>query len=63
MARMGPNSRFASPSREKTMVVEMLQVGVEKKIVTNDSLKELAAHYHSAFHQGIRCYPYFASQG
>jgi hypothetical protein len=36
---------------------------VEKKIVTNDSLKELAAHYHSAFHQGIRCYPYFASQG
>ena len=40
-----------------------VQVGVEKKIVTNDSLKELAAHYHSAFHQGIRCYPYFASQG
>ena len=40
-----------------------VQVGVEKKIVTNDSLKELAAHYHSAFQQGIRCYPYFASQG
>jgi hypothetical protein len=40
-----------------------VQVGVEKKIATNDSIKELAAHYHSAFQQGIRCYPYFASQG
>ena len=40
-----------------------VQIGVEKRIVTNESLKELAAHYHSAFRQGIRCYPYFASQG
>lgn len=40
-----------------------VQVGVEKKIVTNESVKELATHYHSAFQQGIRCYPYFASQG
>jgi len=39
-----------------------VQVGVEKRIVTNESLKELASHYHSAFQQDIRCYPYFASQ-
>ena len=30
IARMGPNCRRASPRREKTMVVEMLHVGVEK---------------------------------
>ncbi len=40
-----------------------VQIGVEKRIVTNESLKELASHYHSAFEQGIHCYPYFASQG
>ena len=40
-----------------------VQVGVERRIVTNESLKELASHYHSAFRQDIRCYPYFASQG
>jgi hypothetical protein len=40
-----------------------VQVGVEKRIVTNESLKELVSHYHSAFQQDIRCYPYFASQG
>jgi hypothetical protein len=40
-----------------------VQIGVERKIVTNESLKELASHYHSAFKQGIYCYPYFAAQG
>jgi len=37
-----------------------VQIGVEKKILTEDSVSELAAHYHSAFNQGIRCYPYFS---
>lgn len=36
-----------------------VQVGVEKKILTETSLKELAAHYHSAFSKEVRCYPYF----
>jgi hypothetical protein len=40
-----------------------VQIGVERKILTNESLKELASHYHSAFKQGIYCYPYFAAQG
>lgn len=37
-----------------------VQIGVEKKILTETSLRELAAHYHSAFTKGIRCYPYFS---
>ena len=37
-----------------------VQVGIEKKILTDTSLKELAAHYHSAISKGIRCYPYFS---
>jgi len=36
-----------------------VQVGVAKRILTIDSVSEMAAHYHSAFVQGIRCYPYF----
>ena len=39
-----------------------VQVGVEKKILTETSLRELAAHYHSAFFKGIRCYPYFSAE-
>jgi hypothetical protein len=39
-----------------------VQIGIEKKILTETSLSELAAHYHSAFTQGIRCYPYFSSE-
>jgi len=39
-----------------------VQIGVEKRILTETSLSELAAHYHSAFTQGIRCYPYFSSE-
>jgi hypothetical protein len=39
-----------------------IQVGVEKKIISNDSIRELASHYHSAFSRGIHCFPYFASQ-
>lgn len=38
-----------------------VQIGVEKRILVETSLSELAAHYHSAFTQGIRCYPYFAA--
>ncbi len=38
-----------------------VQIGVEKKILTETSVQELAAHYHSAFAQGIRCYPYFSA--
>jgi len=37
-----------------------VQVGVEKRIPTTTALHELAAHYHSAFQEQIRCYPYFA---
>jgi hypothetical protein len=38
-----------------------VQIGVEKKILTRNSVSELAAHYGSAFTQGIQCFPYFAS--
>lgn len=37
-----------------------VQVGTENKILTDTSIKELAAHYHSAFSQGIKCFPYFS---
>jgi len=37
-----------------------VQVGVAKRILTPAAVNELAAHYHSAFSQGIRCYPYFS---
>jgi len=39
-----------------------VQVGVANKILTNTAIRELAAHYHSAFQDGIRCYPYFAPE-
>ena len=39
-----------------------VQIGVEKRILTETSLGELAAHYHSAFAKGIRCYPYFSAE-
>ena len=39
-----------------------VQIGIEKKILTETSLRELAAHYHSAFTKGNRCYPYFSAQ-
>jgi len=38
-----------------------VQVGVENRILTATSIRELAAHYYSAFHDGIHCFPYFAS--
>jgi len=37
-----------------------VQVGVERRILTPAALRELAAHYHSAFQNGIHCFPYFA---
>lgn len=37
-----------------------VQVGVVKRILTTTSIKELAAHYHSAFQSGVRCFPYFS---
>lgn len=39
-----------------------VQIGVEKRILTDTSLREMAAHYHSAFSKGIRCYPYFSAE-
>ena len=39
-----------------------VQIGVERKILSDTSLRELAAHYHSAFNKGIRCYPYFSTE-
>jgi uncharacterized protein len=41
---------------------EQGQVGVERRILTSTSIHELAAHYHSALHDGIRCFPYFAPE-
>lgn len=37
-----------------------VQIGVEQRILTRTSIQELAAHYLSAFRQGIECFPYFA---
>ena len=38
-----------------------VQIGTEPKLISANSIHELAAHYHSAFHQSIRCYPYFSA--
>jgi hypothetical protein len=38
-----------------------VQIGIPTRILTNDSVSELAAHYHSAFSQGLQCFPYFAT--
>jgi hypothetical protein len=37
-----------------------VQIGVARRILTETSLRELAAHYHSAFSKEIRCHPYFS---
>jgi hypothetical protein len=37
-----------------------VQIGVERKILAPTAIQELAAHYHSAFQDGIQCFPYFA---
>lgn len=39
-----------------------VQVGVERRILTTTAIRELAAHYHSAFQDGILCFPYFAPE-
>jgi len=39
-----------------------VQVGVTRRILTPAAIHELAAHYHSAFQDGIRCFPYFAPE-
>jgi hypothetical protein len=39
-----------------------VQVGVVKRILTPTSVRELAAHYLSAFQDGICCFPYFAPE-
>lgn len=39
-----------------------VQIGVESKILTDAALRNLAAHYHSAFTKGIRCHPYFSAE-
>ncbi len=39
-----------------------VQVGMTHRLLTPTSLRELAAHYHSAFQDGIRCFPYFAPE-
>lgn len=38
-----------------------VQIGVQRKILTDAAICELAAHYCSAFRQGVRCFPYFSS--
>ena len=37
-----------------------VQIGVAHRILTVTAIREIAAHYHSAFQDGIRCFPYFA---
>jgi len=37
-----------------------VQIGIPKRILTRTAISELAAHYHSAFKQGLQCFPYFA---
>jgi hypothetical protein len=39
-----------------------VQIGVERRILTSTAIHELAAHYYSAFHDGVRCFPYFAPE-
>ena len=39
-----------------------VQIGVERRMLTATSICELAAHYESAFRDGIRCFPYFAPE-
>lgn len=39
-----------------------VQVGVESRILTTTAIREIAAHYYSAFQDEIRCFPYFASE-
>lgn len=38
-----------------------VQLGVESRILTETSVRELAAHYHSAFSKQVRCFPYFSA--
>lgn len=38
-----------------------VQIGNEKNLLSAESASEIAAHYSSAFAQGVRCYPYFAT--
>ena len=38
-----------------------VQVGTEKTVLSPNSARDMAARYHSAFAEGVRCYPYFAS--
>jgi len=39
-----------------------VQVGEESRMLTTTAVQEVAAHYYSAFHDGIRCFPYFSAQ-
>ena len=39
-----------------------VQVGVVHRILTPTAAHELAAHYYSAFRDGVRCFPYFAPE-
>ncbi len=58
-AAMEELTRFGDPSI--TAPQGPVQIGVERKILSDASIRELAAHYGSAFRQGIRCFPYFSS--
>ena len=39
-----------------------VQVGVESRMMTTTAVQEVAAHYYSAFQDGIHCFPYFSAQ-
>jgi hypothetical protein len=39
-----------------------VRIGIEDRIFTPSSVSEIAAHYHSAFQQGIQSFPYFAAK-
>lgn len=53
MLRSIANANMAAPAGP-------VQIGVARRILTDTAIRELAAHYYSAFEQGIRCFPYFA---
>lgn len=39
-----------------------VQIGVEKSMFSANAVSEMAAHYHSAFTRGIKCFPYFSGE-
>jgi hypothetical protein len=39
-----------------------VKIGTFSTLLTQEAMRELARHYHSAFGKGIRCFPYFTPE-